>query len=196
MNKPLYEKDFFAWTQAQADALRRRSANELDWDNLVEEIDSMGRQQRSELHSHFVILIQHLLKWRHQPARRSRSWRLRVEEQRREIEALIGDNPSLSPDLQALFDRAYTVARISALRETRLPDKKIPVANPFGLAEAMTGPLEDQRSAEDAAGPEDFGALVVSVGDGPQGFGAAARAMRAAFSRLTPSQQPYGKLGP
>ena len=143
MNKPLYEKDFFAWTQAQADALRRRSVNDLDWDNLFEEVEGLGRQQRGGLHSHFVILLQHLLKWRFQPARRSRSWRLSIEEQRREIEALILDNPSLAPEMQGLFDRAYRVGRLRALRETRLSDEAIASANPFSLAEALENPLSE-----------------------------------------------------
>jgi hypothetical protein len=143
MNKPLYDQDFFAWTQTQADALRRRSANELDWDNLVEEIDSMGRQQRSELHNHFVILLQHLLKWRHQPARRSRSWRLSIEEQRREIERLSRINPSLTPVLEVILNDAYAMARLRALRETRLSERALPPSNPFTFDEAMSSDLSD-----------------------------------------------------
>jgi hypothetical protein len=143
MTKPLYESDFYAWTQAQADALRRRSVNELDWENLFEEVESMGKQQRSELHSHFVILLQHLLKWRFQPARRSRSWRLSVDEQRREIERLLGENPSLQPVIGDILRQAYPMARLRALRETRLADAAIPVDNPFGLSEALDAPLVD-----------------------------------------------------
>jgi hypothetical protein len=142
MNKPLYEKDFFAWTQAQADALRRRSANELDWENLIEEVESMGKQQRGELHSHFVILLQHLLKWRYQAARRTRSWALSIEEQRREIERLTRQNPSLQPAFQEIFDEAYPVARLRALRETRLGKAAIPTENPFTANEALTQSMD------------------------------------------------------
>jgi hypothetical protein len=39
-----YEADFFAWTQEQAQLLRDRDARGLDWENLAEEIDSMGRR--------------------------------------------------------------------------------------------------------------------------------------------------------
>jgi hypothetical protein len=46
-----YERDFFAWTQEQAQILRARETLELDWDNLAEEIDSMGRRDRRELES-------------------------------------------------------------------------------------------------------------------------------------------------
>ena len=47
----LYDRDFFLWTQEQAAALRavRKSNLPLDWDNLAEEIESLGRSQRTEL---------------------------------------------------------------------------------------------------------------------------------------------------
>jgi hypothetical protein len=35
----------------------------LDWDNLAEEIESLGRSQRSEIRSRLVVILLHLLKW-------------------------------------------------------------------------------------------------------------------------------------
>ena len=40
-----YDDDILAWSERQAEALRRRSANELDWDNIAEEIESVGRNE-------------------------------------------------------------------------------------------------------------------------------------------------------
>lgn len=40
-----YDLDTYAWAREQADALRRRSANEIDWENVAEEIESLGKQQ-------------------------------------------------------------------------------------------------------------------------------------------------------
>ena len=37
-----YESDLYEWTKEQADALRRRASNALDWDNLAEEIESLA----------------------------------------------------------------------------------------------------------------------------------------------------------
>jgi Domain of unknown function DUF29 len=56
-----YDADFYAWTKAQADALRRRAANEVDWDNLAEEIESAGRSDRKEIRSRLEVLLVHLL---------------------------------------------------------------------------------------------------------------------------------------
>jgi hypothetical protein len=57
-----YEADFFAWTQEQARLLRGRDARGLDWENLAEEIDSMGRRDRRELESRLRLILHHLLK--------------------------------------------------------------------------------------------------------------------------------------
>ncbi len=57
-----YEADFYSWALEQADALKRRSANELDWENLAEELATLGRSEANQLHSRFVVLLMHLLK--------------------------------------------------------------------------------------------------------------------------------------
>ena len=137
----LYDRDFLAWTQDQADALRRRSGNELDWENLLEEVEGLGKQQRSELRSHLIILLVHLLKWRLQPARRSRSWELTIREQRKESERVLRQNPSLQSELEAVLAEAYETAALRAERETRLAASVFPTAIPFTLREVLEGEL-------------------------------------------------------
>jgi hypothetical protein len=137
-----YATDYYGWTREQADALARRSANELDWENLREEVEGLGKQQRSELHSHLKRLLQHLLKWRYQEARRSRSWTLTVAEQRAEAERVVQANPSLKPELGSVLQEAYRTARIAAARDTKLPISTFPDQPPFTFEEAMTEPVE------------------------------------------------------
>ena len=137
----LYERDFFAWTQDQADVLRRRSVNELDWENLLEEVESMGNQARGELRSHLIVLLAHLLKWRLQPERRSRSWMFTILEQRVQAERMIRKNPSLKPELTEILADAYETARLRAARETRLTLKRFPKESPFTWDQAMTEPV-------------------------------------------------------
>jgi hypothetical protein len=125
MNKPLYEKDFFAWTQAQADALRRRSANELDWENLYEEVESMGKQQRRELTRRLAILLGHILKWENQSDQRSRSWANTIRNQQREIADLLEENPSLKAALPQVWQKALELGRDLAAYETGLVSEDI-----------------------------------------------------------------------
>jgi len=59
-----YEQDFYAWSEEQAALLRAGRAAEADLDNIVEEIESMGKSERRELISRLTVLLLHLLKWR------------------------------------------------------------------------------------------------------------------------------------
>lgn len=133
----LYDTDTYTWAKQQADALRRRSANEVDWDNVAEEIESVGKSQASELRSRYAILLLHLLKWRYQPERRSRSWEATIRVQRKSILDHLEENPGLRARRDELLGRAYFEARQGASGETDLPVETFPETNPFTLAEAM-----------------------------------------------------------
>jgi len=49
-----YQTDFYSWTQQQAALLKARKFNELDFDNLIKEIESMGASEKKELDSRCV----------------------------------------------------------------------------------------------------------------------------------------------
>ena len=105
-----YDTDFYQWTIEQADALRRRAVNELDYDNLAEEIESVGRSERREIRSRLEIFIIHLLKWRYQPQKQSDSRRAAVAEARQRIEDVLADNPSLRSFPAEALASAYRLA--------------------------------------------------------------------------------------
>ncbi len=73
MTQSLYDTDFYAWTLAQAEYLRAGQFELLDLENLGEEIESLGKQQRQELRNRLGILLGQLLKWHYQPEIRSKS---------------------------------------------------------------------------------------------------------------------------
>ena len=58
----LYERDFTAWAEAQVEALRKRSANEIDWENVAEEIESVGRSDTRAFNSLVEHILAHMLK--------------------------------------------------------------------------------------------------------------------------------------
>src|SRR4028118_76717 len=92
-NSELYQTDFYAWTIEQAKCLKDGTWHCLDISNLVEEIESLGRQQRQELRNRLGILLGHLLKWEFQPSHRSKSWLATIREQRRRIGDLLDSYP-------------------------------------------------------------------------------------------------------
>lgn len=51
MNLSTHENDFYAWTQEQAHLLKTRQFNQIDWQNIAEEIEGMGRSEKRELES-------------------------------------------------------------------------------------------------------------------------------------------------
>src|SRR5689334_13690461 len=94
-NATLYDTDFYAWTAEQAALLRAGRLSEADVENIAEEIESMGRSERRELVNRLTVLFVHLLKWRHQPGLRPRSWALTIEQQRIQLGRHLDHNPSL-----------------------------------------------------------------------------------------------------
>jgi hypothetical protein len=58
-----YHTDFYLWTQQQADLLRQGALSALDVENLIEEIESMGKRDRRAIGSYLRNVMMHLLKW-------------------------------------------------------------------------------------------------------------------------------------
>lgn len=134
----LYEIDFYAWVQEQARLLRHHQWSKLDLPNLIEEIESLGKQQRAEHRSRLKVLIGHLLKWEYQLERRSRSWLMTIRVQRRDTQELLEENPSLKPYLREALQKVYESGRDLAAGETNLPLKTFPPDCPYTLEEILS----------------------------------------------------------
>jgi hypothetical protein len=126
-----YDDDLYAWTKEQAALLRARRTEGLDWQNLAEEILSMGGRDRRKLESRLCIILLHLLKWQMQPPLRSASWRRSLRVQRREIRKLLKQSPSLRREVPALVREAYPDAVKDAVDETGLPSDRFPADCPY-----------------------------------------------------------------
>ena len=122
MNDRQYETDFALWSERQADALRRRAANEIDWDNVAEEIESLSRSDKREIRNRLEVLLQHLLKWARQPEQRSSGWRGTIVEQRRRLWQLVKESPSLQSYPGAKLSEAYDGGREDTQIEMEFTD--------------------------------------------------------------------------
>ncbi len=125
-NTSLYDHDFYAWTREQARLLREGRLCDADIANIAEEIESIGRGEKRELGSRLMVLLQHLLKWEHQPQRHGRSWELTIANARDDLADLLKDNPSLKPLLSEFIEASYARAHRNAASETRLTLKRLP----------------------------------------------------------------------
>ena len=133
----VYETDFHAWTQQQAKFLQEGKWSCLDVPNLVEEIESLGRQERRELRNRLKILLGHLLKWEFQFIRRSGSWLSTIQEQRDQVCELLDDSPSLRPMMPEIVQKVYSKAVDLAVRETSLDRENFPTTCPYSLEEIL-----------------------------------------------------------
>jgi hypothetical protein len=138
----LYDQDFYAWTAQQAELLRSGRLDALDIENLVEEIESLGRQERQELRNRLGVLLGHLLKWQYQPEARSRSWTGTIREQRQEIKRHLKENPSLKPYLTEAIEIGYQKGLALLERETLVDLSQVPSICPFSEAQVFDEPVE------------------------------------------------------
>jgi hypothetical protein len=109
----LYDQDFVLWAEEQAAALRRLKGSNLplDWENLAEEIESLGKSERKELRWQIRRILRHLCKLAASPAMEQRAgWRATVHDARSEIEDVLRDSPSLRREIDALVAEQTTVA--------------------------------------------------------------------------------------
>lgn len=122
--KTLYDKDFVAWSQEQAQALRaaaRTGSNQrLDWENLAEEIEDLGKRDRRELASRIATIVEHLVKLEHSGAKEPRSgWQQTVRRERAAIERLLEDSPSLNREVSDLARKETRRAAEAAVADLK-----------------------------------------------------------------------------
>ena len=109
----LYDQDFVLWTEQQAAALRRSKGSNLplDWENLAEEVESLGKSDRRELRSQITRILRHLLKLEVSPVAEPRAgWRTTIREARAQIESVLEDSPSLWREAQAMITKQIRAA--------------------------------------------------------------------------------------
>ena len=133
----LYDTDFYAWTLEQSKFLSLGQWQSLDIENLAEEIESLGKQQKQELRNRLGVLIGHLLKWEFQPELRGKSWRATIREQRDRINLLLTDNPSLKSYLAKAVSEAYELALSLVVRETPLDYPDLPSDCPYTVKQIL-----------------------------------------------------------
>jgi hypothetical protein len=114
-----YDTDLAVWADSQARALRdagHAGTNlPIDWENVAEEIEALGKSQARELASRIRVILLHLLKLQATPATEpSAGWRETIQVQRNEIEAVLADSPSLRPTVPKVIDSELGKARRAA----------------------------------------------------------------------------------
>jgi hypothetical protein len=132
-----YEADYARWCEEQGQLLRAGRFSELDRENLAEEIESLARNERSEIGSRLGVLLLHLLKWQFQPAKRKGGWRATIRNERIRIAKRLKDSPSLKAYPSEILADEYAVARLNAADETGIDSKVFPETCPYSIEQVL-----------------------------------------------------------
>lgn len=133
----LYVQDFYLWLETTANLLKEGKLADIDLENLIEEIESMGRKEKQSLKSNLIVLLMHLLKYQYQSPKRSNSWKYTIREHRRRLGEALADSPSLKGYFISVFEPCYQEARKQASDETGLSLDTFPLESPFSIEETL-----------------------------------------------------------
>ena len=117
----LYDQDFVLWSEQQAHLMKNKQFHQLDLENLIEEIEDMGKSIKRSIESQLIRLMMHIIKWKIQPSYRSQSWINSIEESRRQIVFIQDEVPSLNANyIQSVWEKSFEIATRQAEKETHL----------------------------------------------------------------------------
>lgn len=115
----LYDRDYLLWITTTAEQLKQGQFTDVDWENLIEEVESRGRSEKQAIESLLIVLFVHLLKLYYRASERERNlnhWCGEITNFRSLIRRRLTDSPSLKPYLAEIFAGCYQDARRSAAR--------------------------------------------------------------------------------
>jgi hypothetical protein len=145
MDRALYDDDFYAWTQEQAELLRDGSAasSRLDFDLIAEEIEDLGKSELHTVQSLCEHIIEHLLKLEYSGlAEPARHWRQEIVEWR--IQVARKSTRSIIAKLD-LVDRYRSALRLLRDLEHDVPGLlgRLPAECPYSLDQILGSGEED-----------------------------------------------------
>jgi hypothetical protein len=132
-----YDGDFHQWAVEQGRALRSKNPDSIDWDNVAEEIETLGRSEKREIESRLTIVLLHLLKWQFQPEKRKGGREASVRVQRRDLKQVLAENPSLWQLPEQALSHCYDRARLDCERETGLEFETFPEICPYSVEQVL-----------------------------------------------------------
>ncbi|CAD5914801.1 DUF29 domain-containing protein [Planktothrix agardhii 1806] len=133
----LYEEDYHLWLMNTIHQLQHGKLPEVDMVNLIEELEAMGRSEKSAIESNLRILLMHLLKYKYQSEKRTNSWLFTIREHRKRLRNDFKNSPSLKRYFLEVFQECYQDARELAADETGLSINTFPVESPFSQEDTL-----------------------------------------------------------
>jgi hypothetical protein len=136
----LYDVDYQVWLDQTVAQLRSQDFSNIDLENLIEEIESLGKSDKRAISSYLMRLCEHLLKikyWESEQETCLRGWKVEVRNFRLQIQSILKDSPSLRNHLRENFLAAYQNGRELFLDSSELDGTLIPKAPEFTLEQTL-----------------------------------------------------------
>ena len=137
--KILYDTDYHLWLEETVKQLQVKDFNAIDWDNLIEEIASLGRSEKRRIESLLIRLFENLLKltyWESEREYNKGHWEGEIINFRKQIHRELKASPSLKRYLMEIFDECYQDGRDIASKRSQLPLDTFPTS-PIGNVEQV-----------------------------------------------------------
>ena len=136
------QDDHYAWALTTAQALREGDLAVVDFSEVADELEQMGRADTFELASRITQILELLLKVEYSAGvlrdYNERGWRAAISRQQGELEILLQYSPSLKGkiDSQLIADGYRRAARTV---RTEYPELRLPPECPFPVSKVLPG---------------------------------------------------------
>ena len=136
-SQTLYQTDFDHWLQETANLLRSGDMEKLDCENLAEEIEDIAGSRKDALEINLIRVLQHLLKWKYQPQKRTNSWKASITEHSLRLNKAFKKSPSLKTYFEQVFAECYQDARLITAQEIGIDIHAFPEICPFAQVDVL-----------------------------------------------------------
>ncbi|NCR42231.1 MAG: DUF29 domain-containing protein [Microcystis aeruginosa W13-11] len=141
--KALYDLDFVLWASKTAELLKLKKFDEVDWENLIEEVECMGKSDRRAVESLLTRLIEHLSRLAYHKSERERErnvchWVGEIASFRTRLGEWL-ETTTLTNHARDYFQKAYSNARKTLIQAKTVTDDAIPVEPSFSLEQVLDG---------------------------------------------------------
>jgi hypothetical protein len=135
----LYEEDYTAWLDLTLTQLKQQNLSDLDWTNLIEEIEALGREQRHKVESYLLRLLIHLLFYQYWESERTfsgKGWEKEIDNFRLELDLLL-ESQTLHNHFLSILEKTYAKAKKFGAQKSKLSITNFPESCPYSIEQIL-----------------------------------------------------------
>lgn len=124
--KQLYEIDDFQWLEETIKLLKNQQFKEIDWENLIEELEDLGKEKKNAVVSLLEQVIRHLLLleyWRSEREYNQVHWQEEIYNFRIQLKRRLTTNLRnyLESELNSIYQDALGFVQIKTQKTVNFP---------------------------------------------------------------------------